>query len=100
MSSSPQKRAVKRFRARLGARGLARFEVVAPEADRALIRSLARKLVEDGPEAKRVRSVVHQSISEDEGRKGGIVEALRRSPLVGANLNLTRSNTRGRDLDL
>jgi hypothetical protein len=100
MSTIPQKRAIKRYRDRLGARGLVRFEVVAPETDRALIRTLARTLAEDGPEASRVRSVVHQSIGEGDTRKGGIVEALRRSPLVGVDLNLTRSSTQGRKLDL
>ncbi|MET3790980.1 hypothetical protein ABID37_001183 [Aquamicrobium terrae] len=36
----------------------------------------------------------------DESRKGGILAALRRSPLVGADLDLTRSHDAGRDTDI
>jgi hypothetical protein len=100
LTSSPQNRAIKRYRARLSGRGLARFEVVAPEADRTLIRTLARTLAEDGPEARRLRSAVHESMGGGQGHKGGIVAALRRSPLVGVDLDLTRSDTPGRDVDL
>jgi hypothetical protein len=32
--------------------------------------------------------------------KGGVVAALRRSPLVGANLNLTRSREVGRKINI
>jgi hypothetical protein len=34
------------------------------------------------------------------GQPGGIVAALRRSPLVGANLDLTRSHENGRDIEI
>ncbi len=36
----------------------------------------------------------------DAPHKGGILAALRRSPLVGADLDLTREITPGRDADL
>jgi hypothetical protein len=32
--------------------------------------------------------------------KGGILAALRRSPLVGADLNLTRRHEQGRNVDI
>ena len=48
-----QKRAVQNYRSRLSERGLARFEVFGRDADRDLIRSLARRLAEDTPEASR-----------------------------------------------
>ena len=51
-----QKRAIRNYRARLGRRGLARFEVLGRDADRDLIRSLARQLAEGGPEASRLRA--------------------------------------------
>jgi hypothetical protein len=41
--------------------------------------------------------MVNRSVSGDPPRKGGIVAALRRSPLVGAELDLTRSREEGRD---
>jgi hypothetical protein len=42
---TPQKRALQKYRKRLGKRGLARFEVLGLEGDRDLIRSLASVLI-------------------------------------------------------
>ena len=97
---SSQKRAIQNYRSRLAERGLTRFEVLGLEADRDLIRSLARHLAEDGPEASRLRATVSQSIAGELPEKGGILAALRRSPLVGADLDLTRSREEGRKIDL
>jgi hypothetical protein len=49
MGNTSQKRAIKNYRNRLHKRGLARFEVLGLDADRDLIRSLARRLAEGGP---------------------------------------------------
>lgn len=95
-----QKRAIRNYRSRLIERGLARFEVLGRDADRDLIRSLARRLAEDGPEASRLRAIVGQTIADEPPRKGGILTALRRSPLVGADLDLTRAREGGRNVDL
>jgi hypothetical protein len=57
--------------------------VLGRAGDRDLIRLLARRLAEDGPEATRIRSTVSRTISGEPPKKGGIVAALRRSPLVG-----------------
>jgi hypothetical protein len=100
MSNTSQKHAIKNYRDRLAKRGMARFEVLAPEADRDLIRSLAKRLADDGPDAARIRSVVSRSINGALPVKGGILQALRRSPLVGADLDLTRSHETGRKVDL
>ena len=70
------------------------------DGDRDLIRSLARKLAEDTPEASELRVTVSKSIAGEPPRKGGIVAALRRSPLVGADIDLTRSYEEGRQVDL
>jgi hypothetical protein len=86
--SNSQKRAIKNYRSRL--RGLARFEVLGLDADRDLIRSLARRLAEEGPEAKHLRATLSQTISGEPQKKGSILAALRRSPLVGADVDLTR----------
>ena len=97
---SSQKRAIQNYRSRLSKRGLARFEVLGRDADRDLIRSLARRLAEDGPEASRLRAVVSQTVAGEPPKKGGILAALRRSPLVGADLDLTRSREQGRKVQI
>ena len=91
-----QKRAIQNYRTRLGERGLARFEVVGRDADRDLIRFIARRLAEDGVEAARLRVALGQSIAGEPPKTGGILAALRRSPLVGADLDLQRPREDGR----
>ena len=94
--SNSQKRAVQNYRYRLNARGLTRFEVLGRSDDRDLVRSIARRLAEKGPEASQLRAVVSQTITGAPPRKGGILAALRRSPLVGADLDLGRPREEGR----
>lgn len=79
---------------------MARFEVLGRSADRELIRLFAKRLAEDSPDAARLRDAVRQSITGKPPRKGGIVEVLRRSPLVGADAISTRSFEPGRKVDL
>jgi len=100
VGNTPQKRAIKNYRKRLQKRGMARFEVLGLDGDRDLIRSIARRLAEDGPDASRLRAVVNQTISGEPPRKGGILEALRRSPLVGADIAPVRAFEAGRKVDL
>jgi hypothetical protein len=100
VAGDSQKRALKNYRKRLIARGLARFEVVGPRADRELIRSVARRLAEGGTEAKRIRTAIGASRPDEERNRGGIFAALRRSPLVGAELDVRRPRLQGRKLDL
>lgn len=95
-----QKRAIQNYRSRLSERGLARFEVLGLDGDRDLIRSLARRLADNGPDAARIRATVNQTISGEPPKTGGILAALRRSPLVGADLDLTRARVEGRKIDL
>ena len=98
--SSSQKRAIQNYRSRLSARGLTRFEVLGRGDDRDLIRSLARRLAEEGPEASRLRAVVSQTITGAPPKKGGILAAFRRSPLVGADLDLSRTREVGRKVEI
>jgi hypothetical protein len=91
MADTAQKRALRGYRKRLAERGMARFEVLGLNTDRELIRSLARRLADKDAEATRIRATVSRTISDEPSRIGGILSALRRSPLVGADLNLTRS---------
>ncbi len=98
---SSQKRAIQNYRSRLSERGLARFEVLGRDADRNLIRSLARRLAGGDPEALRLRGAVSQALAAGEPpQKGGILAALRRSTLVGAELDLTRLREEGREVQL
>jgi hypothetical protein len=100
MKTTPQERALNNYRKRLRQRGMARFEVLGLGADRELIRSLARRLAGDGPDSARIRATVRRTILGEEPKKGGILSALRRSPLVGADLDLTRPAAAGRRVDL
>jgi hypothetical protein len=100
MSNQSQKRAVKNYRKRLQNRGLARFEVLGLSSDRDLIRSLAKRLAENGPHSARIRAEIRRTVSGEAPKTGGILTALRRSPLVGAELNLERPVAADREIDL
>lgn len=100
MSNAAQKRAIRNYRSRQAERGIARFEVQALDADRELIRALARRLADDSPEATQARTMVQQIVSGEPPNQGGILQALRRSPLVGADLDLGRAREEGRRVDL
>ncbi len=95
-----QKRAIQNYRSRLSKRGLARFEVLGLHDDRDLIRSLARKLADDGPDAAQIRATLNQTISGEPPNTGGILAALRRSPLVGTDVDFSRPRVEGRKVDL
>lgn len=100
MSTPSQKRALNRYRKRLTEEGMARFEVLGRREDRALIRSVARRLAGDDRDSARLRSTLRVFMTGDKTKKGGILGALRRSPLVGADLDLKREATTGRKVDL
>ncbi|MEI9414184.1 hypothetical protein O7A70_06755 [Mesorhizobium sp. Cs1299R1N1] len=97
---SSQKRAIQQYRSRLALRGLTRFEVLGRDADRDLIRSLARRLSEDTPEASELRATVSKSIAGEPPKPGRILAVLLRSPLVGADLDFSRPREEGRKVDL
>ncbi len=99
MSNTAQKRAIENYRSRLRKRGVARFEVQGLETDRNLIRSLAKRLAQDDVDASRIRIEVMRTVSDAPAR-GGILAALRRSPLVGADLTIERPFVDGRKIDL
>jgi hypothetical protein len=100
MSGTSQTRALKNYRKRLNQRGMARFEVLGLSTDRDLIRSLARRLADNSPEVQEIRASIHRGIQTERLKKGGILAALRRSPLVGADLNLARPRIAGRRVEL
>jgi hypothetical protein len=100
MAVTSQKRAIKNYRSRLRKQGVGRFEVLALDTDRDLIRSVAKRLARNDTEASRIRTEVTRIIAEVPAQKGGILAALRRSPLVGADLKIVRSRETGRKVEL
>ncbi|HVB57559.1 MAG TPA: hypothetical protein VNE63_14210 [Candidatus Acidoferrales bacterium] len=100
MNNTAQKRAIKNYRNRLRKRGVARFEVLGLDADRDLIRSLAKRLAQNDEESNQIRLQVRQTVSGLSQKKGGILAALRRSPLVGLELEIDRPFDAGRKVDL
>ena|SRR5581483_10246743 len=100
MPDTAQQRATRNYRSRLNERGVSRFEVLGLERDRPLIRSLAKRLARNDPEAARIREAVAGAIGEERGTKGRIAAALLRSPLVGSNIDLTRVREPDRKINL
>jgi hypothetical protein len=100
MANSAQRRAVAGYRQRLAARGLSRYEVRGREQDKELIRTLAKRLAGNGLEAARLRTELSRAIGEEPPSGRQIWEALRRSPLVGAELDLEREVVPPREIDL
>jgi hypothetical protein len=94
-----EKRPIQGSRSMTGKRGLTRFEVLGLDSDRELIRSLARRLAENGPDASEMRAALREAETEPTA-KGTILYALRDSPLVGAGLDFTRSREAGRKVKL
>lgn len=66
----------------------------------AALRSGSIQLAEDGPESKRLRATVSQTLTDEAPQRGGIYAALRRSPMVGAGIKVKREATPGRKVDL
>lgn len=66
---SSLKPGTRNHRARLDERGLARFTVLGLDTDRDLIRALARRLAEAGPDAERLRAIINQGIASGRRRK-------------------------------
>jgi len=77
---------------------MARFEVTALDADRELIRTFARRLAENDPDAREIRSLIRDKVAPKAPKKGGVYEALRRWPI--ADLNLERPSVEPRKIDL
>jgi|SRR5216683_3903733 len=100
MGNTAQKKALRNYRSRLVKRGMARFEILGLDADRGLIRSLAKRLAEDNPDAQRIRTALSRTLAGEPPKKGGILAALRRSPLVDTGLNLARSHEAVRKVDM
>lgn len=99
MAQASQKRAVANHRRRLGERGITRYEVRGLAKDKDLVRKLAKRLATDDVNAARLQTEMSKQVADEPPRRGGIW-ALRRSPLVGADLDLEREVVPPRDVDL
>ncbi len=100
MAKEAQHRAVANHRARQAKAGFVRFELKASVADRALLRALAQQLARMGSEAGWLRERLRGVVNPGQARQGGVLAALRRSPLVGAEIDLVREREDGRPVDL
>ena len=100
MSTTSQNRALKRYRKRLTQKGMSRFEVLGRETDRELVRWVAKRLAANDPGSARIRAALRDTSAEEQSKRGGIFEALRRSPLVGADLDLRRPRIAARKVEL
>jgi hypothetical protein len=100
MGTQSQARALQNYRRRLREKGLGRFEVLGLQADRELIRAVARRLAEDSPDAAEIRRAILSKVADKPAKRGGILKALRSSPLVGEELELTRPRIVGRRVRL
>ena len=100
MGVDMQKRAVANYRRRLAERGMARFEVLGRDTDRRLVRAVARQLAEGGAESDNLRNAINRHVAASPPRRGGILDALRRSPLVGADAIADRPYEPGRKFEL
>lgn len=101
MSNASQKRATKNYRKRLQRRGMARFDVLGLDTDRGLIRSLAKRLTEDDPDAIRIRTEINRALSEGSQKKrGGLLSVLRLPSVEGLELEIERPFDPGRKIDL
>jgi hypothetical protein len=69
-------------------------------SDQDLIRALAKRLARNDSKATRVRTELRRSIIDEPPARGGVLAALRASPLVGIDLDLTRETIAGRAIDL
>jgi hypothetical protein len=100
MAQASQKRAVANHRRRLSERGISRYEVRGLAKDKDLVRKLAKRLAVGDAKAARLRIEMLTQVADEPSRRGGIWAALRRSPLVGADLDLEREVVPPRDIDL
>ncbi|SRR6266705_5086118 len=100
MTKPSQKRAVANYRRRLRERGMSRYEVRGLDVDKELVRDVARQLAAGDAGAAGLRTELTRRTRPNEPTRGGILAALRRSPLVGAELQVEREVIPGRDVDL
>ena len=96
--SSRRRRAANHRRRRVP--DMSRYEVRGLKRDKELVRHVARRLAAGDAAAKRLRKELTERTKEPESPPVSIVEALRRSPLVGLDWEIERPIEYGREIDL
>jgi predicted ATPase with chaperone activity len=91
-----QRFANRNYRERLSQRGIKRIGIMVLESDCELLRTVARKLREDETETNSVRPAIASAVGEQRQQQYSILDALRASPLVGAELAIDRKRENGR----
>lgn len=92
---------VARHRTRVAASGSKRVEVTVPSRDAALVKAIAGALRSGGEDAKRIRDALQPIVSSSKAKTGSeLVAFFRRSPLVGAGLQVERDESTGRSAEL
>jgi hypothetical protein len=100
MAKSAQQRALEKYRRDQRQSGISRYEVRGLEADKELVRALAKKLAARDEGATKLRNEMAEKLAGKRAKRGGIFAALRRSPLVGADIDLERPSIPARTVDL
>jgi hypothetical protein len=96
--SSTQKVTDRSDQNRTAARDISRYEVRGLERDKALVRRLAARLAASDTGAQSLRADLASKLATPPPQsRGGIYSALRRSPMVGADLDLNREKAADRD---
>jgi hypothetical protein len=99
LANNARKRALMNCRKRLSQTGLARFEVLGLASDRDLILKFAKRLIQNDDATTRLRADVLRSLTGEPPPKGGVLATLQQSPLIGAELDVSREVTTGRGFD-
>ena len=100
-STNRTKGRVARHRTRVAASGSKRVEVTVPSRDAALVKAIAGALRSGGEDAKRIRDSLQPIVSSSKAKTGSeLVAFFRRSPLVGADLQVERDESTDRSAEL
>lgn len=92
---------VDRHRVKLAAEGSKRVEVTVPARDARLVKAIAGALRSGGEDARRIRESLQPMFAAPKAKTGPeLVAFFRASPLAGADLQVERDRSTGRDADL
>lgn len=100
-STKQTKSRVARHRSKVVASGSKRVEVTVPGGDATLVKAIAGALRSGGKNAKHIRESFQPIVSTSKAKTGSeLVAFFRKSPLVGAELQIERDTSAGRSPDL
>ena len=100
MTPESQHKANQAYRNRLAQKGVTRLEIMAPERDRDLLRLIAKRLASNDDKAEDLRRALRSVAGEKSNTAVSILDALRNSPLCGADVLFSRQHDEARRIDL